>query len=162
MRKGKVRRSWEGGVKIGVDSQVFDIDAVQLHCQAHSWQEAIRIAALPLLERGYIKQKYIELMIKSIEELGPYIVLMPGLALAHAEPGPYVLKSDLSVAVFDEPIEFVTDENPVHVVICLACVDRESHLNRLQAIAEKFMEEPATLEKIKACTSREELVSLFR
>ena len=36
-------------------------------------------------------------MIRMIEEHGPYVVIAPGLALAHARPGPEVLADGLSV-----------------------------------------------------------------
>ena len=98
-------------------------------------------------------------MIASVVELGPYIVLMPGFALAHAAPGADVHTSDLSVALFDDEVRFGSDNDPVRVVMCLACVDRESHIARLQAVAEKLLDD-TFVGRMIACASDRELYEL--
>ena len=134
-------------------------DCVRTGVRAGSWQDAIRRAAAPLVERGSIEGGYVERMISSVVELGPYIVLMPGFALAHAAPGDDVHASDLSVALFDDEVFFGSANDPVRVVMCLACVDRESHIARLQAVAEKLLDDTFVARMI-ACSSDQELYGL--
>ncbi|HIZ18504.1 MAG TPA: PTS sugar transporter subunit IIA [Candidatus Olsenella stercoravium] len=134
-------------------------DCVRTGVRAGSWQDAIRRAAAPLVERGSIEGGYVERMISSVVELGPYIVLMPGFALAHAAPGDDVHASDLSVALFDDEVFFGSANDPVRVVMCLACVDRESHIARLQAVAEKLLDDTFVARMI-ACSSDQELYEL--
>ncbi|MDD3404207.1 MAG: PTS sugar transporter subunit IIA, partial [Hespellia sp.] len=50
------------------------------------WKEAIRLVAQPLLENGCIEERYIDAMIRNVIENGPYIIIMPGLAMPHARP----------------------------------------------------------------------------
>ena len=128
---------------------------------AATWQEAIQTAAAPLVANKSITEEYIHQMIESVDKLGPYIVLMPGFALAHASPGNFVLHTDISIATFREPIDFHSENGPVSVVMCLACTDRTSHIEQLQVIAEKLMES-SSIDKIAACKNKEELFSLFR
>ncbi len=128
---------------------------------ASNWQDAIRIAAGPLMENNSITEDYITQMIDSVKSFGPYIVLMPGFALAHASPGSAVLHTDISIATFHEPVDFHSENGLVSVVMCLACTDHTSHIQQLQNIAEKLMES-STLDKITACKTREELHSLFQ
>ena len=59
---------------------------VQIGLHAKDWEGAIRQAAAPLLASGAIQQSYIEGMITSVHDNGPYFVLSKGLALAHARP----------------------------------------------------------------------------
>ena len=134
-------------------------DCVRTDVHAGTWQDAIRLAAAPLVERGSIEGSYVERMIESVNELGPYIVLMPGFALAHAAPGEDVHVSDLSVALLDEGVSFGSDNDPVRVVMCLACVDRESHIARLQAVAEKLLDD-TFVERMVACGGDQELYEL--
>ena len=134
-------------------------DCVRVGAHADSWQDAIRLAAAPLVERGSIEASYVDRMIASVVELGPYIVLMPGFALAHAAPGDDVHVRDLSVALFDGEVFFGSDNDPVRVVMCLACVDRESHIARLQGVAEKLLDE-TFVERMVACSSDQELYEL--
>ena len=128
---------------------------------AATWQEAIQTAAAPLVTNKSITEEYIHQMIESVDKLGPYIVLMPGFALAHASPGSSVLHTDISIATFKEPIDFFSENGPVSVVMCLACTDRTSHIKQLQGIAEKLMESNS-IDKIEACKNKEELYSLFQ
>ena len=100
-------------------------------------------------------------MINSVETLGPYIVIMPQFALAHAAPCEYVKKSDVSIATFKNDIEFHCDNDPVRIVMCLACTDKTSHIEMLQSIATTLMDE-GIVAKMIACTSEEELYSLFQ
>ncbi|CAM3747133.1 Mannitol-specific cryptic phosphotransferase enzyme IIA component [Klebsiella quasivariicola] len=53
-----------------------------------TWENAIRLAAEPLLA-----QEYITAILKSHEEIGPYYVLAPGLAMPHARPEQGVLRN---------------------------------------------------------------------
>lgn len=80
-------------------------------------------------------------MIQSVRELGPYIVIMPGFALAHAAPCEEVLKSDVALITLESPVEFGSPNDPVSVVLCLGCTDSTSHLDTLSGIAETLLAE---------------------
>lgn len=112
---------------------------VQVSCA--DWKEAIRAAGKPLEEAGSITSAYTESMIRAVEELGPYMVLMPGFAIAHAAPSEAVLKEDLSLITLAQPVKFGSPNDPVNVILCVACVDRESHVRALQNVAEALMDE---------------------
>lgn len=132
---------------------------IQVGQHAATWEEAIRVAAAPLLERGSIECGYVDRMIASVHELGPYMVIMPGFALAHAAPGPDVRASELSVATFDDDIAFNSANDPVRVVMCLACKDSTAHIARLQNVAEKLLED-GFLDQMLACGNEEALYQL--
>lgn len=136
------------------------LDSIQLACTAVDWEGAIRVAAAPLVSRGSIEPSYVDRMIASVHEMGPYIVIMPGFALAHAAPGEDVRTSDLSIATFTEDVMFHCDNDPVRVVMCLACTDREAHIARLQRIAEKLLDE-TFVDRMLACGTAEELYQLI-
>jgi PTS system ascorbate-specific IIA component len=143
-----------------IDTKVT-LDAIQVHQHASTWEEAIQIAADPLVSKKSIKPLYIDAMIDSVKKLGPYIVLMPGFALAHAAPSSQVIRSDISVAVFDDPIVFHSNNDPVYVVMCLACTDHVSHVKRLQSIAQLFLDDEELVSKIRTCGIKQELQLLL-
>jgi PTS system ascorbate-specific IIA component len=81
-------------------------------------------------------------MIKAFEELGPYMVIAPGIALAHGRPSEAVLETGLSLVTLSDPIEFGHSSNdPVSLVIGLAAVDHDSHIDLMSALAEMLMSE---------------------
>lgn len=142
--------------------EIISLKNIQIHQKAESWQQAIEVAGGLLVENGSIKQGYIDGMIKAVEELGPYIVLMEHFALAHAAPCEDVLKDDLSITVFDNDIVFGSDNDPVRVVMCLASSDGESHVARLSVIAEKLLEsEGEIINALINASSEEEIYQLI-
>lgn len=134
---------------------------IQIGLTAVDWKDAIHQAASPLIHSKAILPGYVDSMIRGVEQLGPYIALMPGFALAHSAPSSDVLRTDISLGVFDTPIEFHSENDPIYVVMSLACKDRESHIQRLQGIAHKFLEAPDLVSRIRGCSSKNELFVLL-
>ncbi len=127
---------------------------------AADWREAIRQAGGVLEAAGSITAEYTESMIRAVEELGPYIVIMPGFAIAHAAPAPSVKKEDLALITLAEPVSFGSPNDPVNLILCVACVDRESHVRALQAVAEVLCGD-GVMERLAAATSVEELEQIL-
>ena len=119
------------------------------------------LASSPLIEEKKITKRYAEMMIESLETLGPYIVLMPGFALAHSAPCEEVKENCLSIAIFDEGIDFKSDKGLVRVVMVLASTDGESHVEKLSKIASKLMNDDYFITKLVDCTDKEEVYNLL-
>lgn len=101
---------------------------LQVTCQ--DWQDSIRQVAQPLVRKGAVEERYINAMIQSVEDYGPYIVIGKYLALAHARPEDGVNELGVSVLTLAEPIAFGHEDNdPVKIIFCLAAKDAYSHLN---------------------------------
>ncbi len=134
---------------------------IQLQAEATGWREAIRAAGSLLVKSGCIATGYIESMIRAVEELGPYMVILPGFALAHAAPSPDVFQDAMSLVTLRTPVCFGSAENdPVRVVLCLSCVDREAHIASLQRVAILLMEDDM-VEKLADAASVAEIQALL-
>ncbi|MBO1306420.1 BglG family transcription antiterminator [Enterococcus sp. 669A] len=121
---------------------VLKDSAILLNQPVADWEEAIENVAEPLLKEAVIEKSYVQAMIDSVKEFGPYIVIGKHIALAHARPEDGVNKLGLSVATLKEPIEFGNDLNdPVKIVFCLAAVDSFSHLNIMKGLVELINDE---------------------
>lgn len=128
--------------------------------KAADWREAIRMAGSVLEQAGSITPEYTESMVKAVEELGPYIVIMPGFAIAHAAPSPAVHKEDLALITLAEPVSFGSPNDPVNLMLCVACIDRESHVRALSAVAEVLCGD-GVMDKLAAAASVEELEAIL-
>lgn len=134
---------------------------IQIQAEATDWREAIRAAGSLLVKSSCIEEGYIESMIRAVEELGPYMVILPGFALAHAAPSADVHQDAMSLVTLRSPVNFGSAENdPVRVVLCLSCVDRESHIASLQRVATVLMEDDM-VDKLAAAGSVEEIQTLL-
>ena len=67
-------------------TQLLTEEVISIEAGAHDWRHAIELATAPLLANGTIAPSYVAALYRSHEELGPYYVLGPGLAMPHARP----------------------------------------------------------------------------
>ena len=111
---------------------------IHIEDSAENYEEAIRLAAAPLIKDGYIQDAYIDDILESLETNGPYIVVADYVALPHAQPSEKVLKNGLSLLLLKEPVDL--KDNPIHVFIVLAAKDSTAHLSSLQSLAVFLME----------------------
>lgn len=119
-----------------------------------NWQEAVRLAAKPLEEDKSIDPAYTEAMILSVENLGPYIVLSPGIALPHARPEAGVRTMSMSLLKVKEKVYF-TEEKYANLFFVLASADGNSHLDALRELSAIFADEAAYDKFMKADTVKE-------
>jgi PTS system ascorbate-specific IIA component len=101
-------------------------------------------------------------MIATVEELGPYIVIAPGIALAHSRPSPAVLHAGMSLVTLARPVEFGHRQNdPVTLVVGLAAPDEEGHVQALSTLAE-FLSEDSRRNVLLSAKTPEEIRDLVR
>ncbi len=98
---------------------------------------AIQLAGELLVKSGKAKPSYVSSMLEAVERFGPYIVIAPGIALAHGKPSEDVIETGLSLLVLKQAIEFQNAQNdPVQLVFGLAATDHESHIETMAKLAE--------------------------
>lgn len=117
--------------------QIFSEKNIQVVSSVKDWQEAIRLASYPLVQNGNITQRYIEMMIKSVKENGPYMVLTDYFALMHARPGDGVIRKGMSLLVTKNSVD--VEGKPVKIFLVMAAIDNTSHLRNLQNIIKILM-----------------------
>ncbi|MDE7015062.1 MAG: PTS sugar transporter subunit IIA [Kineothrix sp.] len=124
---------------------------------AGSWEEAVRYAGRLLEEAGTIKSAYTNAMVTLVKELGPYIVVMPGVALAHARPAGNVWKNSIAVITLEEGVNFGNESNdPVFVVFAVAACNDDEHLDLFQTVAE-FLEKEENVERLMNARTFQEI-----
>ena len=135
--------------------------AITLGADAADWRSAVRIAGAALVACGAARAGYADEMIRMIEEHGPYVVIAPGLALAHARPGAEVLEDGLAVVTLATPVPFGHPHNdPVSVVLGLAITTIEGHLEQIADLANVFNDASA-IPAIAAATDPATVISIM-
>ena len=134
---------------------------IVLAARAGDWREAVEIAGAALTASGATDAGYADDMVRMIEEHGPYVVVAPGLALAHARPGSAVLRDGLAIVTLAEPVPFGHPYNdPVRVVLALAGASSARHLQLVAGIANIFNDSDA-VERIAAATTADEVRAIL-
>ena len=136
-------------------------DAVEIHATALDWRAAVNLAGLVLARSGAATPEYAGEMIRMIEEHGPYVVIAPGLALAHARPGPAVLADGLAIVTLAEPVNFGHPHNdPVNVVLGLSIKSADAHLKTVANLANIFNDSNA-IQALAAATTVAEVQAIM-
>lgn len=132
-------------------SRLLTPNHILLNREVHDWKEAIITAGEPLLFEKKISCDYLNAMVSSIIENGPYIVFAPGIALAHANPCFGVQDIGVSLLRLSKPVSFGhTLNDPVHIVVALAMLESASHINVLFHIMNILCNRYAFLELLNA------------
>ena len=140
--------------------ELLDKKNVRIIDKAEDWKDAIRISVQPLEEQGYVEARYKEEIISKVEELGPYIILAPSIALPHARPEQGVIQSQVAITLFREDVSFNKKDTTAKLFITLAAADSNSHLNTLMAISNVLQNEEYC-EKILQAEDAESLYRYF-
>lgn len=145
---------WERKMKML--KEYLDRQAVCI-CEASDWQQAIEQSASGLLRMGRIEPSYLQRALENVRELGPYIVLARGIAVAHARPGADVQASSVGIAGLTQPVPFGHKQyDPVQVVLMMAAPDDVSHVRLMMEIAQK-LSQPEVIQALEKADSMEKL-----
>lgn len=116
-------------------SSLLNGNTIQTEKAAGDWEAAIEMAARPLLQSGAITSGYVDAMIAKVNERGPYIVVAPGIAIAHARPEDGVNATSMALLKLAQPVAFGPEEkHQVRALFVLASSDGQSHLAPLSQL----------------------------
>lgn len=136
-------------------------DAISLDVKAPDWQSAITFAGSLLERSGVAGGGYTQAMIDNVTQNGPYIVIAPGFAFAHARPTGDVHRTGLAWVRLAEPVSFGHPSNdPVTLVVALAAKDDDAHTTAMAELA-KVIGDPATKAALEAASSPAEILAIL-
>jgi PTS system mannitol-specific IIA component/PTS system ascorbate-specific IIA component len=125
-----------------------------------TWQQAIHLAALPLLQNGFITENYITSMIENVEKLGPYIVIMPGFAMPHSKTEDGVISAGVSLLKLRKSVLFPED-NEVSLLMVLAADGANAHVDMIGDLLDVLTEGDA-LQRLFHANDEAEILSCLK
>ena len=129
-----------GGVSLLQD--LLSEDNVSFRYPAEPWEDVNRHGGQLMVDAGFTDPTYTEAMIDVVRDMGPYIVLAPGLAMPHARPEMGAKQVGAALVTLEKPIDFGSPENdPVSVAVFLCAPNKEEHIQLLTDIATLFEDE---------------------
>lgn len=150
---------------MNLKQSLIDNNSIKLHQTASNWEEAIKIGTDMLVASGAIEPRYYDNIISKIKEMGPYIILAPGLAMPHARPEEGVIKTAFALVTLKEPIYFEGEDDPVDVLLTLAGSDSDQHMQGLMEITQ-VLDDPDSdtgvdLDKVRRCQSAQDVYAVI-
>ena len=142
---------------------LIEHNSIKLNQTAANWEEAIKIGTDLLVASGAIEPRYYENIVSKIKEMGPYIVLAPGLAMPHARPEEGVIRTAFGLTTLAQPVDF--DGEQISVLVTLAGSDSDTHMEGIMEITQIFddpdSEDGVNIQKFLDCKTQEDVLAVI-
>lgn len=133
--------------KIYTLSELLPLENIKIVDRVKDWKEAIKVSGISLQVGNYIKDEYIDEMIKNVEQNGSYMVVNDVVALPHARTNGLVNKTGMSLLVLRDEVTFPGDKK-VKVLLTFSSYDQKEHIDALSKFV-TILEERDFINKIK-------------
>lgn len=135
--------------------------SIKLKVDAKDWEDCVRKGGAILEQNGCTESKYTDAMVNSVKDIGPYIVIGPGIAMPHARPEAGSKKIGMSLITLKNPIKFGSKQNdPVRIVVCLCAIDNSTHLKAMSELV-VLLGDDEKIEKINAAENVSDILCLL-
>lgn len=122
---------------------------------APDWQEAIRMSCESLEADGTVEANYKDDIIECVKKYGPYIVIMPEVAMPHSqECAKGVHKTAIGFMKLEKPVSFEpgNPEMDARLFFTLASCNPDQHLENMTKLSALLMNEKAVAALLEAET----------
>lgn len=123
--------------------------------EAADWEEAVRMSCETLERDGTVESNYKEDIISCIKKYGPYIIIMPNVAMPHSqECARGVHKTAIGFMKLDKAVSFAPGEEDkeAKLFFTLASCNPEQHLENMTKLSELLMNQGAVEALMQAQT----------
>jgi len=115
---------------------------VEVEVEAATWREAVQAVGQLLVKQGKVERSFVRSMEDTVDTLGPYMILLPGVAFFHGSPQSGVHEVCLSFVTFKEDVVFTEfDHQRIQCAFGFGAVDADSHMRMLSQIVALFQDE---------------------
>ena len=143
-------------------SELLNEKRIKIVDEVSNWEQAIELVSQPLIDSGDIEPNYVKAIIDSTNDLGPYYVLAPMIAMPHARPEQGVHNNGLSLLIIKNGVNFHSEENdPVKIVLLLAAKDSDQHIELITSIAEFFSSEEDVFD-VSVSTDKQQVLEIIK
>ena len=128
-----------------------------------TWQEAVRLSALPLVNDGSVSEDYYKQIVACIEKYGPYVVFDHNVAMPHtSENAEGAFKTGVSLMICEKMIDFGEDEDgekkEANLFFTISSTNPDEHMNNIGQLSQIFMNDDL-IDALAASRTPEEILA---
>lgn len=147
---------------MGKNVKFLEKKLVALDVTVKDPEEAIKKAGELLVQADLVENTYVEAMLRSYRENGPYFVIAPHIAIPHARPEDGVCEACVSLIQLKHGIHFGHQANdPVKLVFGLGASSSEEHLTLLKKLM-NLLNKQENIKKLFHAKSYEDINHLIK
>lgn len=137
-------------------------NTIRLGAEAADWREAVKLGVDLLIGADLVEPRYYDAVVSMTEELGPWYVLAPGLAMPHARPEEGVKRDGFALVTLKTPVAFGSEDNdPIDILITLAATDAKTMNEESIVQVATLFDDDARIDRIRAAKTRADLEAIF-
>ncbi len=141
----------------------MDKKLIKIISEETDWKKGIELGVDLLVKDEACTSELANKICESVQKNGPYFIIMPKVALAHAAPGPYIKKVGLSLIKFNNAVKFSNeDRHQVSLLFTLAAIDGESHMETLMKFSQLFTSDPNLVSTIVNANTVDEIYEILK
>ncbi|MFT4105703.1 MAG: PTS sugar transporter subunit IIA [Lacrimispora sp.] len=121
--------------------------------EAKDWEDAVRMSCECLEADGTVECNYKEEIIACIKKYGPYIIILPDIAMPHSQEGAEgVHKTSIAFMKLENPVSFDPEdpEKDAMLFFTLASCNSDQHLDNMSRLSDMLCNEEVIAELKKA------------
>lgn len=131
-------------------------ESIKLRAKVENWEEAIKLLMKPLEEKGAVSSEYANAIIERTNEIGPFYVLAPGLAMPHERGEKGAIKDAFTFLTLENPVEFPEGEM-IDILIGFSATDSEVHVAQAIPQIVTLFEDDDAFDKIRSFEDKKDL-----
>lgn len=141
-------------------ADLLHTETIALQVTAETWVDVVYAAGNLLVATGAVDTEYVQEMKHAIETHGPYVVIMPEVALLHARPGKAVKRLGMSIVTLRKPVPFAHPRHdPVSVAVAMATTDNQAHWRGLRQLVD-MLADREMFQTIRSAASKDQILEL--
>lgn len=141
-------------------TEAFGPNSIAIEAGSPSWEQALGLVVGLLEADSRVTADYLTEVLGANQKLGPYFVIAPGIALAHAAPSVAVLQTGFALLRLDQPVSSGSNNDPVRLLFAFCAVDSSSHIELLGEFA-RTMSEPEKVNLLLNASDVTQIRNLF-
>lgn len=129
---------------------------------ANSWEEAVKIGTDALVHSGAIENRYYDEIIKTTKEIGPYYMLMPGVAMPHSRPDAGVIRDCFGITILNNPVKFGEEDHEyAQVLLTLAATSSDAHAEVAIPQIMELLDDEENVDRLISAKTVEEVLAII-
>ena len=129
-------------------TSLIALDAIRVLDSTSDFEAAITEAAELLVITGCAHADYVSAVLENYRTLGPYFVVAPEVAIAHAKPGPDVVSPAISLLKLNNSVASGHSmHKSVKLVFALATPSADAHIDLMGELASR-LSSPETMNSL--------------
>lgn len=127
-----------------------------------NWEDAVKIGTDLLCQAGAAAPEYYDAIIRTTDELGPYYVIAPGIAMPHARPELGAKKTGFALVTLKNPVSFGHEDNdPVDVILCICAATAQDLNEQVIMEAVTLFDSEEAMSKLRTAHTAEALYAIL-